>query len=224
MCLPPATLRYRRTVDRRDDPAPSHDPSPAASRKLKRTNAAPAGIHWKRPTRDRRSTRGPALRPNRHWKGAHSNMVQILRCGPAHQPETDIVVTVVRMVVVAIGCARVVLIVVPRTAAHHAPRRLPGRPGCGRPHPPMILARSPIFGHLILCSASHHKMFGVGTEVSPPGIAVEIATTNRASPPFQRAAKFATPASPAGVLRYRSHAARDQSDRDGGRRTSRKPT
>ena len=47
---------------------------------------------------------------------------------PNHHPETDVVVTVVRFVVVAVVRARVVLIVVPRAPAQH-PRLDPGAPG-----------------------------------------------------------------------------------------------
>jgi hypothetical protein len=56
--------------------------------------------------------------PPRHKRAANevwTNMGNL-----AHQPKTDVVVTVVRVVVVAIRRARVVGIVVPRTATHHA--------------------------------------------------------------------------------------------------------
>lgn len=46
---------------------------------------------------------------------------KMIRCGTTHHPEAEIVVTVIWMVVVAVGRARVVLVVVPRTAAHHTP-------------------------------------------------------------------------------------------------------
>jgi hypothetical protein len=47
---------------------------------------------------------------------------------PPHHPETDVVVPIVRMIVVAVLRARVVLIVVPRAPAQH-PRLDPGAPG-----------------------------------------------------------------------------------------------
>ncbi len=49
-----------------------------------------------------------------------------LRCGTTHHPTAEIVVTIIKVVVITVGHARVVLIVVPRPAAHHAPvARLP---------------------------------------------------------------------------------------------------
>jgi hypothetical protein len=50
-----------------------------------------------------------------------------------HHSKTDVVVTVVRLVVVAILGARVVLIVVPRAAAQHASTH-PGSPCCCQPY------------------------------------------------------------------------------------------
>ena len=40
-----------------------------------------------------------------------------------HQPKADVVVTVVRIVVVAVGATGVVLVVVPGPAAQHTPDR-----------------------------------------------------------------------------------------------------
>ena len=50
-------------------------------------------------------------------------MEKEIRCGTTHHhhPKTVVIVTVVRSVVVAVGRARVVSIVNPRPAAHHAP-------------------------------------------------------------------------------------------------------
>ncbi|HEX3049259.1 MAG TPA: hypothetical protein VHP83_01280 [Aggregatilineaceae bacterium] len=62
--------------------------------------------------------RGPPLC---HWQGDEDG-------GRDHNPKTDIVVPVVRIVVVAVHAAGVVLIVVPRPAPHHTPRELPGNP------------------------------------------------------------------------------------------------
>jgi len=52
--------------------------------------------------------------------------------GRAHQPKTNVVVTIVRMVVIAKRRARVVMIVVPRPAAQHT-RLDPGTPCWGQP-------------------------------------------------------------------------------------------
>jgi hypothetical protein len=48
----------------------------------------------------------------------------------AHRTKTDIVVTIVRLIVVAKSGARVVLIVVPRPAAQHPPSASQGTPRC----------------------------------------------------------------------------------------------
>jgi hypothetical protein len=62
----------------------------------------------------RGQTRRPALRQDQK-KGADEH--------GANHPKTVVVVAVVWIVPVAIRCARVVLIVVPRAAAQHLPER-----------------------------------------------------------------------------------------------------
>ena len=79
----------------RDGPAPSTAPSPRPANRGRR--ACPA-----RPC------------SGRVFKG-------LLDVGDTHQPKPQVVVAIVGMVVVAVGATRVLAVVVPRAAAHHAP-------------------------------------------------------------------------------------------------------
>ncbi len=64
--------------------------------------------------------------------------------GCAHHPQAHVVVAVVRVDIVAVGRASIVLIVVPRPAAHRTPPRR-GEPRWPRPAPPTLPRKGEVF-------------------------------------------------------------------------------
>ncbi len=106
-CMRPTAWPHPALPCGRDAPAPSFLPRLEPANRGRRTTPGARRVRNAKPTRSpgalgRRASKGPG------------------RCGRTNHTETDVVVPVVRVVPVAVGRARVVLIVVPGPAAQHA--------------------------------------------------------------------------------------------------------